>query len=91
MPDHAALSDAVGIELLNPVQRLADAEELLLSGYAGLMQREDTMPSTAKSRVVETGEQIIQLYSAWGKPEKANAWQGRLAKENGDGVQTALK
>ena len=63
----------------------------VLSGYAGLAQRKDTIPSTEKSRVAETGEWIVQLFRAWGQPEKANAWQARLAKGSGDGVQTALK
>jgi hypothetical protein len=76
---------------LSGQQRYADAEPLLLSGYAGLTQRKDTIPSTEKSRMAETGEWIVQLYRTWGQPEKANAWQARLAKESGDAVQTAVK
>jgi eukaryotic-like serine/threonine-protein kinase len=76
---------------LNGQHRYAEADQLLLSGYAGLMLRKDTIPSIEKFRVAETGEWIVQLYRAWGQPEKANAWQAGLAKESGEGVQTALK
>jgi urease accessory protein UreF len=61
-------------------QKYAEAESLLLSGYRGLIQRENTVPRENRSEILQAGERIVQLYQDLGKPEKAAEWQAKLDK-----------
>jgi hypothetical protein len=67
----------LGASLLGQ-KKYAEAEPLLLSGYAGLKQREAELPASAKARLNETGELLVQLYETWGKPDQAANWRARL-------------
>ena len=58
----------------------AEAEPLLLSGYKGMKQREDTIPAQGKVRLQETLERLVQLYEAWDKPDQAAEWKQTLAQ-----------
>jgi serine/threonine protein kinase/tetratricopeptide (TPR) repeat protein len=63
-------------------KRFADAEPLLLEGYAGMKERARTIPAPGKVRLPEAIERLIDLYEAWGKTGKAAKWrteQKRLA------------
>ena len=61
-------------------KKFADAEQLLLSGYAGLSAAESAkkIPAVAKSRPTKALQQLIDLYIAWDKPEQAAEWQKKL-------------
>ena len=56
--------------------KYAEAEPPLLSGYRGMLQRQDTIPADNRSAVQRAGEWIVQLYLDWGKPDKAAEWHG---------------
>jgi serine/threonine protein kinase/tetratricopeptide (TPR) repeat protein len=57
----------------------AEAEPLLLSGYEGMKQREETIPPIIrKSRLTEAIERLVKLYEATGRREKAMEWRARL-------------
>ena len=55
-----------------------EAEPLLISGWQGLVQRQDKIPSEMRAVLKQSAERIALLYRAWGKPEKAAEWQHQL-------------
>ncbi len=61
--------------------RFADAEPLLLSGYQGLKQREQTIPSQDKLRLTAALERLVKLYERWGKVDTAIKWRRELEGE----------
>jgi tetratricopeptide (TPR) repeat protein len=68
----------VGGSLLGQ-KKYAEAEPLLLSGYAGMRQRERGIAlPILKFRLTEAIERLVQLYEAWGKPEKAAERRAKL-------------
>lgn len=71
---------ALGGALLGQ-KKYADAEALLLQGYEGMKKREAKIPPQGKARVPEALERLVQLYDAWGKPEKAAEWRAKLAEQ----------
>jgi serine/threonine protein kinase len=77
MPDDFRRFNAVsllGASLLGQ-QRYAEAEPLLLQGYAGLKQREAEIPRGTFVRLTEAIDWLVQLYEGWGKPEEAAKWR----------------
>jgi hypothetical protein len=61
-------------------EKYAEAEPALVQGYEGLKARESQIPTLlARHRVAEAGRRIVQLYEAWGRPEKAAEWRVKLA------------
>src|SRR5207249_5022929 len=62
-------------------QKYADAEPLLFGGLQGMKQREAKIPANAKVRLTEALERLVQLYDAWGKPDKAAEWRKELEAE----------
>ena len=48
--------------------------------------REAKIPAPSAVGLPEAGARIIQLYKAWGKPEKATNWQ-RILTPSGDKVR----
>ena len=52
-------------------KKYADAEPLLLQGYAGLKQRETKIPAEAKVRLTEALKRLVQLYDSWDKKDEA--------------------
>jgi PHD/YefM family antitoxin component YafN of YafNO toxin-antitoxin module len=56
--------------------RYAEAEPLIVAGYEGMKARKAKIP--LNFNLNEAGERIVQLYRAWGKPEKATEWAARL-------------
>ena len=62
-------------EALLDQNKFAEAEPLLLSGYEGMKQREDTIPSQDKPRLTKALERLVKLYEAWGKTDKAMKWR----------------
>jgi serine/threonine protein kinase/Tfp pilus assembly protein PilF len=55
--------------------KYADAEPLLMQGYAGMKEREGKIPEDARWNVTRALERLVQLYDAWGKPDKAAKWR----------------
>ena len=43
-----------------------------------MKSREDKLPTAFKKFVPEAAARIVQLYEAWGKPEKAAEWRAKL-------------
>jgi len=52
-------------------RRYAEAEPLLLEGYQGMLARKERIAAPNRYHLDSAREWIIQLYQAWGKPEKA--------------------
>ena len=61
-------------------KRFADAEPLLLAGYEGMKQREKTMPPQASTRVPESVDRLIELFTVTNKPDELKKWQAERAK-----------
>jgi tetratricopeptide (TPR) repeat protein len=60
--------------------KLAEAEPLLLEGYAGLKGNR-RVPTERRDRAIE---RIIQLYESWDKPGQASEWRRRLENPAAD-------
>jgi hypothetical protein len=56
-------------------KKYAEAEPLLLAGYAGMKERENTIPPIGKDRLPEAAERLVQLYDAMGKKDEAAKWR----------------
>ena len=60
-------------------KKYADAEPLLLAGYRGMIQRETTISQSFRaSRLTEALQRLVDLYTAWAKPDEAAMWQQTL-------------
>jgi lipopolysaccharide biosynthesis regulator YciM len=59
-------------------RRYAEAEPLLLDGYAGLKHRENKIALAGKVRVREAAERLVRHYEAWGQPAKAAEWREKV-------------
>jgi serine/threonine protein kinase/tetratricopeptide (TPR) repeat protein len=59
-------------------KKYADAEPLLVQGYEGMKKREAKIPKNLKVRQIEALERLVQLYDAWGKPDRAAEWRKKL-------------
>jgi tetratricopeptide (TPR) repeat protein len=56
-------------------KKYAEAEPLLLEGYQGMVAQKDRMTVPDWYHLDLAREWIVQLYQAWGKPEKAAEWK----------------
>src|SRR5262249_42219918 len=56
-------------------KKFAESEPLLIQGYEGLNARAAKVPPSARLNLTEAGARIVQLYDAWGKPDKAAEWR----------------
>ncbi|MGO8673699.1 MAG: tetratricopeptide repeat protein [Capsulimonadaceae bacterium] len=60
-------------------KKYAEAEPLLISGYQGMVARKDRiLAASDRDELDSTGERIVRLYQASGKPEKAKEWREKL-------------
>jgi hypothetical protein len=55
-------------------RKFAEAEALLLAGFAGLIEGVATLPPENAMRPAETAKRLVELYTEWGRPEKAAEW-----------------
>lgn len=55
-------------------KKYAEAEPLLLEGYQGMLTRKDQIAVPDRFHLDRAREWIVQLYRAWGKPEKVAEW-----------------
>jgi hypothetical protein len=67
-------------------KKYAEAEPLLLKGYAGLKKREKSIPPQAAPRLREAVQRLVQLYEATAKKDEAAKWRKEL-----DAIQAANK
>jgi non-specific serine/threonine protein kinase/serine/threonine-protein kinase len=63
---------------LSGLQKYSEAEPLLLAGYDGLEKHSARMPALHRRWIRFTGEQIIDMYQRWPKPDQASAWKAKL-------------
>jgi tetratricopeptide (TPR) repeat protein/tRNA A-37 threonylcarbamoyl transferase component Bud32 len=56
-------------------KRYAEAEPLLLEGYADLKAREASMPSSARGNIERVARWLVRLYDEQGKTEEAAQWK----------------
>ena len=59
-------------------ERFSKAEPLLVEAYEGMKAREDKIPEAAKVRLTEAVQRLVDLYTAWEKPEEAARWKAKL-------------
>jgi eukaryotic-like serine/threonine-protein kinase len=62
---------------LSGLKQYAEAEKLLLSGQQGLEQHVSRMPADEKKWIRFSAEQMVDLYSGWGKLAEAEQWRTR--------------
>jgi eukaryotic-like serine/threonine-protein kinase len=74
------LESLLGANLMGE-RKYAQAEPLVLSGYQGMKDRESKMPMGAKAFLKEDADRVVELYTAWGRPEKAAEWREKLKSE----------
>jgi serine/threonine protein kinase len=68
---------------LSGQKRYEEAEKLLIGGYGALTERGALIPANGKSALDKTGQWIVELYNAWGKPERAAEWTAKLGARGG--------
>jgi eukaryotic-like serine/threonine-protein kinase len=56
-------------------KKYADAEPLLVEGYEGMLARKDRIAVPDRYHLDRAREWLVQLYQAWGRPEKAAQWR----------------
>ena len=59
-------------------KKFQEAEPLLVEGYSGLKARAAQIPPAAQPRLAEAVRRLVDLYTAWEKPEEAAKWQAVL-------------
>ncbi|MFO0888896.1 MAG: serine/threonine-protein kinase [Isosphaeraceae bacterium] len=59
-------------------RKYAEAEQRLLSGYEGLRAREPSIPVPSRDSIAAAARRIVDLYTAWGRPEQAAAWKAKV-------------
>jgi tetratricopeptide (TPR) repeat protein len=65
-------------EALLGQEEFAEAEPLLVGGYEGLKEHEDTIPPQVKVRLAEALRRLVDFYTATGQAEKAGEWRVKL-------------
>jgi tetratricopeptide (TPR) repeat protein len=62
-------------------KKYAEAKPLLVKGYQGMKEREETIPPKWKVlRLTEAVQRLVQLYEATGKKDEAARWHAELRK-----------
>ena len=56
-------------------KKYAEAEPLLLAGYQGMLARKEKMGVPNLYHLDRAREWNVELYKAWGKPQKADEWK----------------
>ena len=66
-------------------KKYADAEPLLVHGYAGMKERAAKIPANGQVRLGQALERLVQLYDALGNQAEAARWRKELADEKARG------
>ena len=61
-------------------KKYKEAEPLLLAGYEGMKQREESIPAPSRFRLPESLDRLIDLSMATDKPNDVKKWQAERAK-----------
>jgi eukaryotic-like serine/threonine-protein kinase len=56
-------------------KKYAEAEPPLIEGYQGMLARKDRMEVPDRYHLELARQWLVQLYQAWGKPDKAAEWK----------------
>jgi tetratricopeptide (TPR) repeat protein/predicted Ser/Thr protein kinase len=56
-------------------KKFSEAEPMLLEGYQGMVDRTDRIDVPLRFFVDDARRRIVELYQAWGKPDKAAEWR----------------
>ena len=64
-------------------KKYAEAEPMLLAGYAGMKQREKTIAPIKMNFLTEALDRLIELATATNKPDDVKKWQAERAKRKG--------
>jgi tetratricopeptide (TPR) repeat protein/tRNA A-37 threonylcarbamoyl transferase component Bud32 len=67
-------------EVLLARKQYAEAEPLLISGFAGLEQRQARIPAASKRRLKEAIAGVVRLYEETARPDKAAEWKRKLGE-----------
>ena len=59
-------------------QKYTECEPLLLSGYAGIEQRWERIPASARPRLREALERLVRLYEFTNRAAQAAEWKQKL-------------
>jgi tetratricopeptide (TPR) repeat protein len=62
------------------LQKPAEAEPLLLSGYEGMKLREQSIPTSGRPLLKEAIQRLVQLYETTDRKDQATEWQRKLAE-----------
>ncbi len=65
-------------------KKFQEAEPLLVEGYSGMKDREANIPPAAQPRLPEAIRRLVDLYTAWDRPEDAAKWQALLEQTKPD-------
>jgi hypothetical protein len=60
-------------------KKAAEAETLLLAGYAGMSQRKSSIDVPERVRLTQAGDRIVLFYKEEGKEDKVAEWNNKLA------------
>ena len=60
-------------------KKYTEAEPLLVEGYQGMLARKDRIDAPERFHLQLAHRWVVQLYQAWGKPDKAAEWKKRQA------------
>ena len=66
--------------LLVDMEQYLEAESLLLSGYAGMKEREKDIPAGSGPRIIVALQGLVHLYEVNNRPEQADEWKRRLTE-----------
>src|SRR5207245_9755299 len=59
-------------------KKYVEAEPLLLAGYEGMKQREETIPPQGKVRLTEAVQRLVEFYEVTGKTDRSDGWRRKL-------------
>jgi len=65
-------------ESLAGEKKYSEAEPLLLEGYQGMLARKDRIDVPDLYHLGLAHQWLVQLYQAWGKPDKAAEWKRKV-------------
>jgi len=79
LPDHWLYHNAMGLlgETLVGRARYEQAETILIESHDRLYED----PSAPPARTADALQRIIELYEAWGRPDQADTWRAKRARE----------
>jgi tetratricopeptide (TPR) repeat protein len=60
-------------------KKFAEAEPLLLAGYEGMRQRQDSIPSASRGQLIDAMDRLVRLYDGTGPKDKADTWRAMKA------------